>query len=69
MRSLPFLLIGLKQKYYERQGFKFSISDLVTFVGKNMDQVEKTFRSSVEEYIAFCKENWKEPDKPKHING
>ncbi len=29
MRSLPFLLIGLKQKYYERQGFKLSMRNMM----------------------------------------
>ena len=40
------------------------IKDVVTFQGKTVDEIEKAFRDSVDDYLAFCKERGEEPDKP-----
>lgn len=40
------------------------IDDLVTFMGENAREVEKAFHEAVDDYLDFCKEKGKEPDKP-----
>ncbi len=42
------------------------INDLVTYEADNIKDLEKEFRLSVEEYLDFCKELGKEPDKFYH---
>lgn len=37
---------------------------VVHFTGKTVEEVEEAFRSSVEEYLAFCQEKGIAPDKP-----
>ena len=39
------------------------ISDMITFEGKTPEECEKDFQEAVDEYIAFCKEVGKAPDK------
>ena len=36
------------------------ITDLVTFEGKNVDELIKAFHEAVDDYIALCKEAGKE---------
>jgi predicted HicB family RNase H-like nuclease len=38
--------------------------DVITFQADSADEVEKVFRDSVDDYIAFCKERGEEPEKP-----
>ena len=38
--------------------------DVVTFVGKSVEELRREFRISVDDYLAFCSERGKEPDKP-----
>lgn len=45
------------------------IKDLVNFESKSADEVEKEFHRTVEDYLEFCKESWKEPDKVRNIYG
>jgi predicted HicB family RNase H-like nuclease len=40
------------------------IRDVVTFQGDSVKEVEKAFRESVDDYLAFCKERGEEPNKP-----
>jgi predicted HicB family RNase H-like nuclease len=40
------------------------IRDVVTFQGQTVNEVEKAFRESVDDYLAFCKERSEQPDKP-----
>jgi len=40
------------------------IRDLVAYDGTTVDELEKNFHSAVDEYLAFCKEEGKAPDKP-----
>lgn len=40
------------------------IGDLVTFEGKNVDELKKAFIEAVEDYLAICKETGKKPLKP-----
>ena len=39
------------------------ISDLVNFEGESVKELKNAFQESVEEYLEFCKELGKEPDK------
>jgi predicted HicB family RNase H-like nuclease len=39
------------------------ITDLVTFEGKSVDELEKAFHEAVNDYIILCKEAGKEPLK------
>lgn len=40
------------------------IDDLVSFEGTTVEELKKSFKYMVEEYLEFCKENGKQPDKP-----
>lgn len=37
---------------------------VITFQGTNPEEIEQAFRDSVDDYIAWCKEQGKEPEKP-----
>ena len=38
--------------------------DIVTFVGESVEELRREFKISVDEYLAFCSEQGKKPDKP-----
>ncbi|MGQ0622032.1 MAG: type II toxin-antitoxin system HicB family antitoxin [Panacagrimonas sp.] len=38
--------------------------DVITFQATNMRDLEKAFRDSVEDYLAFCAERGEPPEKP-----
>jgi len=38
--------------------------DVITFQGTTVDDLEKAFRDSVDDYLDFCKERDEKPDKP-----
>lgn len=40
------------------------INDLILFDGENAKEVEKAFHEAVDSYLAFCKEQGKDPDQP-----
>lgn len=40
------------------------IKDIVTFQGTTFNEMEKAFKDSVEDYLAFCKERGEKPDRP-----
>jgi predicted HicB family RNase H-like nuclease len=39
-------------------------SDVITFQGKNAKEIKKAFRDSIDDYLDFCEELQKAPDKP-----
>ena len=39
------------------------IRDMVTFEGDTVDAVERSFHAAVDEYLAFCREEGKEPSQ------
>lgn len=45
-------------------GRVIDIEDLVTFEGTSVEEIEQAFRDSVDDYLEFCKELGKEPNKP-----
>lgn len=38
--------------------------DVITFQGKSVEEIRQAFHNSVDEYIEWCKERNKTPDKP-----
>ncbi|MBU1264319.1 MAG: type II toxin-antitoxin system HicB family antitoxin [Gammaproteobacteria bacterium] len=40
------------------------VNDLVTYEGKTIEELDAAFRESVDEYLAFCAEVGKAPEKP-----
>ncbi len=38
--------------------------DVVTFQGQSVAELEKAFKDSIEDYLAFCASRGEEPDKP-----
>ena len=45
-------------------GRVMNIRDIIHFEAETLAQLEKEFKFSVDDYIAFCKENGVEPEKP-----
>ena len=37
---------------------------VITFQGKNVKEIEKAFRESIADYLQWCKEKNKSPEKP-----
>lgn len=60
---------GYKSKivWYQEDGLYvgniIEISDLVLFHGKTKEELEKSFHSMVNDYISFCEEIGKKPEK------
>lgn len=38
--------------------------DVITFQGKTVNELEKAFRDSIDDYLEFCAERGEQPDKP-----
>jgi predicted HicB family RNase H-like nuclease len=45
-------------------GRLMGIMDVITFEGASVKELEKDFRSSVEDYLKTCKKMGREPEKP-----
>jgi predicted HicB family RNase H-like nuclease len=45
-------------------GEVLDLRDVITFQGKNVEQLEKAFRESIDDYLEFCEQRGEEPDKP-----
>lgn len=45
-------------------GVVLGINDVVHFQGASVKELEKEFRASVDDYLAFCKSRSEKPDKP-----
>ena len=45
-------------------GEVIGIRDVVTFQADSVNKLEKEFRASVDDYLAFCKKRGEHPDKP-----
>ena len=45
-------------------GEVLGLRDVVTFQGRSVEEIEESFRESVEDYLEFCAERGEEPDKP-----
>ena len=38
--------------------------DVITFQGTTVEEIEQAFKDSIDDYIAWCKEDGVEPEKP-----
>jgi predicted HicB family RNase H-like nuclease len=45
-------------------GRVIDIRDLITFEGNTVEEIKQAFKDSVEDYLEFCAEIGKEPEKP-----
>lgn len=45
-------------------GEVLDLRDVITFQGKSVEEIERAFRDSVDDYLEFCKQRGEEPDKP-----
>jgi predicted HicB family RNase H-like nuclease len=45
-------------------GEVIGIKDVVTFQGKSIKEIERSFHGSVDDYLDLCKGRGEEPDKP-----
>lgn len=39
------------------------LSDIITFQGKSVDELEQSFKESIDDYLAWCKERGEKPEK------
>lgn len=44
------------------------LKDVITFQATSVDELEQAFKDSVDEYLHFCKELGRVPEKPHHAN-
>ena len=45
-------------------GDVINIRDVITFEGATVDEVQKAFRESVDDYLDFCAQRGESPEKP-----
>lgn len=45
-------------------GEVLDLRDVITFQGKSVDEVEKSFRESIDDYLEFCEQRGEEPANP-----
>ena len=45
-------------------GEVINIRDVVTFEGTSVDEIQKAFRESVDDYLDFCAQRGETPEKP-----
>ena len=45
-------------------GRVINIQDMVTFAGKSIEELKSALKGSVDEYLAFCVEKGRAPEKP-----
>lgn len=41
-----------------------NIRDVITFEGTSIDEIQKAFRESVDDYLDFCTQRGESPEKP-----
>ena len=45
-------------------GEVIDLKDVITFQGQSVEELERAFRESIDDYLEFCQERGEEPDKP-----
>lgn len=45
-------------------GEVINVRDVITFEGESVDEVQKAFRESVDDYLDFCAKRKESPEKP-----
>jgi len=46
------------------RGEILDLRDVITFQGRSVEELERAFRDSIDDYLAFCKERGEDPDRP-----
>ncbi|MAA73905.1 MAG: toxin-antitoxin system HicB family antitoxin [Salinisphaeraceae bacterium] len=59
--SLTHLIDALIAKYIAH---RYREQDVITFQGKTVEEIEKRFGDSVDDYLGFCAQRGEKPDKP-----
>ena len=44
-------------------GEVLDLRDVITFQGKNVKEIERAFRESIDDYLEFCRQRGEKPDK------
>ena len=45
-------------------GEVLDLRDVITFQGTSVEELEREFRDSIDDYLEFCEERGEEPDRP-----
>ncbi len=45
-------------------GEVINVRDVITFEGESVDEIQKAFRESVDDYLDFCVQRGESPEKP-----
>ena len=45
-------------------GEVINVRDVITFEGESVDEIQKAFRESVDDYLDFCTQRGESPEKP-----
>jgi predicted HicB family RNase H-like nuclease len=45
-------------------GEVINTKDVITFQGKSVKELKKSFKDSIDDYLAFCEERGEQPEKP-----
>jgi predicted HicB family RNase H-like nuclease len=45
-------------------GYAVNTQDVIPFCGSSVEELKAEFKTSVEEYLAFCAEKGRDPEKP-----
>ncbi len=45
-------------------GEVLDLRDVITFQGTSVEELEREFRNSIDDYLEFCEERSEEPDRP-----
>jgi predicted HicB family RNase H-like nuclease len=45
-------------------GEVIGLKDVITFQGTTVEEIEKAFKDSIDDYIEFCKTRGEKPEKP-----
>ncbi|MGC8492850.1 MAG: type II toxin-antitoxin system HicB family antitoxin [Syntrophobacteraceae bacterium] len=45
-------------------GKVLDLKDVIAFQGKSVEEIERAFRDSIDDYLDFCKQRGEGPDKP-----
>lgn len=56
--------VELDDEQHILTGYVINTKAVITFQGESVAEVEKEFRASVDDYLAWCAEDGVEPEKP-----
>ena len=45
-------------------GEVIGLKDVITFQGTSVEELDRSFKDSIDDYLAFCKERGEKPEKP-----